>query len=105
MQPPKSFEEFQASRAARQAADAPKPVNGVVAPDLAAKLTESVKQAKSKRGRKPAPPKPPVEKSLADAIQAALDIAIARRGRPLREDAVREQTLLEVLIKVVKAAA
>jgi hypothetical protein len=101
MQPPKSFEEFQASRAARQAADA-KP-NGVVAPDLTAKLTESVKQAK--RGRPAKKPAPPKESSLADAIQAALDIAIARRGRPLREEAVREQTLLEVLIKVVKAAA
>src|SRR5262245_13308440 len=37
--------------------------------------------------------------SPSDAIEAALEIAIARRGRLLRE-----QTLLEVLVKVVKPA-
>lgn len=40
--------------------------------------------------------------TLADALKAAVALAIARHGRAPREIAVREETLLDVLIEAIR---
>jgi hypothetical protein len=91
-----SFEDFAARKQARQTAD-----------DLTGQLAQSVARVKNgapKPKRKPAPAaaEPEVPATLADVLRQAVALAIARRGNPAREAAIREQVLLEVLTDAMR---
>jgi uncharacterized membrane protein len=70
---------------------------------LSEALTQSIALVEKKKpGRKPKPPVEAKEVTLADVLKQAVDIAMTRRGRVAQEDAIREQTLLEVLTSAMR---
>lgn len=94
----KSWGDFQARKLAKALESTP----GA----LGEALTQSIALVEKKKpGRKPKPPVEAKEITLADVLKQAVDIAMSRRGRVAQEDAIREQTLLEVLASAMKRAS
>ena len=91
-----SWDEFKAKKAAQESVA-----------DLGAKLVESIKQADAAKAAPPATPRPKrrpntvVEATLGEVLRHAVQIAMTRK-RGSREDAVREQVLLDVLTDAMR---
>ena len=98
-QAPKSWGDFQARKLAKAIEGHPDAISEA--------LTQSIAIVKDRKkpGRKPKPPVEAKEATLAEVLRQAVDIAMARRGRILQEDLVREQTLLEILTSAMKRAS
>jgi uncharacterized membrane protein len=94
-QSPKSWGDFQARKLAKALEGHPDAISEALTQSIA--LVE-----KKKPGRKPKPPVEAKEATLAEVLKQAVEIAMTRRGRILQEDAIREQTLLEVLASAMK---
>ena len=116
-QAPKSWGDFQARKLAKAIEGQTTPVMDAVLSHgirdatsrpgqaLSEALTQSISIVKERKKRKPKPPVEPKEVALADVLKQAVDIAMSRRGRVAQEDAIREQTLLEVLASAMKRAS